>query len=846
MSLDFDIGSALKNLDRLKPEDKQRVIELLDERERLHKVEKAREHFIEFVKLVWPGFIPGPHHYIMAEAFERVAKGECKRLIINMAPRHTKSELTSWLLPAWFLGKFPRKKIIQASNTEALAAGFGRRVRNLISGSADEDDDGNRGISYSEIFPRVELAKDSQSAAGWHTNKGGEYFAIGISGKVTGKGGDVVIIDDPHSEQEARQAETSPEIFDNVYEWYTSGPRQRLQPGGSIIVVMCMTGDTLVLRPDGTETPLAEIKVGDEVATYEHGSITTSRVSGWRSNGVDDIFAVQLRSGKVLKANARHPFLVSFAGERKWVRLEDLTPGMSLVATRAATDPHDLKPNPVFATRVRPGLHIIESTPTRRTTSPATTEKTKAGPAQPAKNTRFTPKGFVLSAIANSTRRLFTRLNKIGRGASSIDTASHRLNTRQWWRSAKAAATSAVSFLLDKILVLTGMGSYVSTTAMTQVGSVACYATTVTSPSGTERRQLFLKAQPSICDVTLDEVVSITPAGREEVFDLEIERTENFIANGVVSHNTRWSKRDLTGQVLKKMASLEEDEYGDRWEVIEFPAILDEDTPEERALWPAFWSLPELRATKAVLPVAKWKAQYQQNPTSEEGAIIKREAWRRWGSDKEECPADHLMSAWNNLEPPPCEFIMMSIDTALKKNERADYSAFTTWGVFKVDDPKTGLPINNLILLSAWKARLEFPELKKKVLQFHTEDQPDTLLIEDKGSGISLIQELRSMGVPVENFSYGRGSKKVSNDKVARANMVADIFASGYVWAPERRFADECIEECAEFPYGDHDDYLDTVVQALLRFRSGGLIRTASDEPDDWDEPRSYRSKRYY
>ena len=547
MSLDFDIGSALKNLDRLKPEDKQRVIELLDERERLHKVEKAREHFIEFVKLVWPGFIPGPHHYIMAEAFERVAKGECKRLIINMAPRHTKSELTSWLLPAWFLGKFPRKKIIQASNTEALAAGFGRRVRNLISGSADEDDDGNRGISYSEIFPRVELAKDSQSAAGWHTNKGGEYFAIGISGKVTGKGGDVVIIDDPHSEQEARQAETSPEIFDSVYEWYTSGPRQRLQPGGSIIVVM-----------------------------------------------------------------------------------------------------------------------------------------------------------------------------------------------------------------------------------------------------------------------------------------------------------TRWSKRDLTGQVMKKMASLEEDDYGDRWEVIEFPAILDEDTPEERALWPAFWSLPELKATKAVLPVSKWKAQYQQNPTSEEGAIIKREAWRRWGSDKEECPADHLMSTWNNLEPPPCEFIMMSIDTALKKNERADYSAFTTWGVFKVDDPKTGLPINNLILLSAWKARLEFPELKKKVLQFHTEDQPDTLLIEDKGSGISLIQELRSMGVPVENFSYGRGSKKVSNDKVARANMVADIFASGYVWAPERRFADECIEECAEFPYGDHDDYLDTVVQALLRFRSGGLIRTASDEPDDWDEPRSYRPKRYY
>jgi len=547
MSLDIDLSSALKNLDRLSPEDKERVVELLDKREHLHKVEQAREHFLEFVKLMWPQFIPGPHHVLMAEAFERVAKGELKRLIINMPPRHTKSELTSWLLPAWFLGKFPRKKIIQSSNTEALAAGFGRRVRNLISGNAEEDEDGNRGLAFSDIFPGVALAKDSQSAAGWHTNRGGEYFAIGISGKVTGKGGDIVIIDDPHSEQEARQAETSPEIFDGVYEWYTSGPRQRLQPGGAIIIVM-----------------------------------------------------------------------------------------------------------------------------------------------------------------------------------------------------------------------------------------------------------------------------------------------------------TRWSKRDLTGQVLKREAALEEGEFGDRWEVIEFPAILDENTENERSLWPNFWRLEELKATRAALPVAKWKAQYQQSPTSEEGAIIKRENWRRWGADDQDCPADHLLSAWNNLNPPPCEFIMMSIDTAMKKNERADYSAFTTWGVFKVDDPKTGLPINNIILLSAWKARLEFPELKKKVQEFYSEDMPDTILIEDKGSGISLIQELRSMGVPVENFSYGRGSKGVSNDKVARANMVADIFASGYVWAPERRFADECIEECAEFPYGDHDDYVDSVVQALLRFRSGGLIRTANDEPDDWDEPRQYRARRYY
>ena len=102
------------------------------------------------------------------------------------------------------------------------------------------------------------------------------------------------------------------------------------------------------------------------------------------------------------------------------------------------------------------------------------------------------------------------------------------------------------------------------------------------------------------------------------------------------------------------------------------------------------------------------------------------------------------------------------------------------------------------------------------------------------------------MDIPVEEFKNSRGSRGVSNDKVARANMVSDIFASGYVWAPERRFADECIEECAEFPYGDHDDYVDSVVQALLRFRSGGLIRTANDADDDWSGQRPRRAKRYY
>lgn len=545
-----EIQFALRNLELLNPDQKAQVLKLVEERDRLGRLNEAREHFLPFVKQVWPDFIPGAHHQIMAEAFERVASGKCTRLIINMPPRHTKSELASWLLPAWFLGKFPRKKIIQASNTEALASGFGRRVRNLIDGEdlGGDDPDANGNSAYQAIFPGIRLAKDSKAAAGWHTNKGGEYFAIGVNGKVTGKGGDIVIIDDPHSEQEAKQAESNPAIFDDVYAWYNSGPRQRLQPGGAIIIVM-----------------------------------------------------------------------------------------------------------------------------------------------------------------------------------------------------------------------------------------------------------------------------------------------------------TRWSKRDLTGKVLAKMQAERDNPDTDKWEVISFPAILDEDTPAERSMWPGFWPLKTLNATKSVLPVSSWSAQYQQNPTSEGAAILKREYWRRWGDDeREKCPGPAHISAWSNGDPPACEYIIGSWDCAATAKERSHPSAYTLWGVFKAEDPDTGKAINHIILLSAYKARMEFPELKRRAKEFYDDDRPDTLLIENKSAGMQLIQEFRAMGLPVESFTgSSRGSRTMSNDKTARANMIADVFASRYVWAPPTRFADEVIEQCASFPAGEEDDLVDSTVQAMLRFREGGLIRTANDEAED-NEPTRFRRKRFY
>lgn len=487
-------------LPSMPPELQQKVGQLLAEARKVGTQEKAQSDFMAYVKYVWPNFINGRHHEKMARAFERVAEGKTKRLIINMPPRHTKSEFASYLLPSWFLGKFPGKKIIQTSHTAELAVGFGRKVRNLV----DSD-------RYKDIFPQVALQADSKAAGRWATNYAGEYFAIGVGGAVTGKGADLLIIDDPHSEQEATLAETNPEIYDKTYEWYTSGPRQRLQPGGAIVVVM-----------------------------------------------------------------------------------------------------------------------------------------------------------------------------------------------------------------------------------------------------------------------------------------------------------TRWSKKDLTGQVLKAAAQ----RSGEEWEVIEFPAIL----PSGNALWPEFWSIRELEALRQELPNGKWMAQYQQEPTSDVSAIVKREWWRVWDKDN----------------PPFCSYTIQSWDTAFLKSERADYSACTTWGVFEHPDD-TGKNQSNIILLNAFKERMEFPELKERAFEEYKYWNPDSMIIEAKAAGSPLIFELRAMGIPVQEFTPSRG-----NDKIARLNAVSDMFASGRVWVPNTHWAEELVEEVASFPSGEHDDLVDSMTQALLRYRQGGFLRLASDEP----EPTRYFKRR--
>tara|TARA_R100000655_G_scaffold51287_2_gene88948 strand:- start:4861 stop:6333 length:1473 start_codon:yes stop_codon:yes gene_type:complete len=489
------------NLQALPEEALKEILALTEAKKRLDLQEEAQERFMSFAHHVYENFIEGRHHRIIAEKLEKVARGEIKRLIVNMPPRHSKSEFASYLMPAWFLGRNPKLKIIQATHNTELAVRFGRKVRDLL------DDP-----QYQEVFPDTKLKEDNKGAGRWQTQAGGEYFAAGVGAAVTGRGADLFVIDDPHSEQDA----LSESAFDHAYEWYTSGPRQRLQPGGSIIIVM-----------------------------------------------------------------------------------------------------------------------------------------------------------------------------------------------------------------------------------------------------------------------------------------------------------TRWGKKDLTGRLLAAQGS---DIMSDQWEVVEFPAIL----PSGSALWPEFWEKDALLGIKASLPVAKWSAQWQQEPTVSEAAIIKREWWQVW--DKEDIPS--------------LDYILQAYDTAFSKKESADYSAITTWGIFKPEEAGA----EHIILLDARRGRWNFPELKEVAYEEHEYWEPDMVIVEAKATGTPLIDELRLRGIPALGFAPGKG-----RDKVTRMHMVAPLFEAGVVWAPdpvEKKFSDEVIEEVTSFPNGDHDDFCDSMTLALMRFRQGGFVSLSGE--DDMNDEYAPRRREYY
>ncbi len=785
------------------------LLAMFDELEERKTVQAAQDDFLAFIAAVDKSYKFGAHLKRLGSLLMDVEENVKNRIAVSMAPRMGKSQMISIYYPAWYLGRHPDHKVIVASHTADLAIVMARKVRNLIQSA-----------EYARIFPNTRIASDAKAAAQWNTTAGGEYFAIGVGGALAGRGAHLIIADDPLSEQDIKAGNTN--SLDTAYEWFSAGLRTRLMPDGKICVLHCLTGDTRVTMADLTEKRIQDVRPGDRVYSYDGGLLKQAKVLGWSKQGLDHIYAVALKSGVIIRGNERHPLLVSQNGVEQWIKIKDLEVGMPLVCV---TNPDALSPTTpevsANTTTTKLGANPQKVLPPLAGVSGAGRLAALRGAMR-----RYSPKGFALrvatklstlsakpGAATTAPKSGVTRISSCSMGLLEMTTTACLPNSPGSAQYVGSLHTMETPPLRGK------SESWLWTTATQLAKSVRSCATHATSWSKSATPQNCSERPLRTLSITLDEIVSVTPDGVEEVYDIQVEGTESFLANGVVSHNTRWHQRDLIGRLLKDSAM---NEGGDNYEAFEFPAILNEGTPEEKSIWPEQWTLESLQQTRASMHhiMWQWYAQYQQNPTAAEAAIIKRD-WIKW---------------WTGETPPPCDFIVQSFDTALTTKQRSDFSVCHTWGVWHNEDDGT----QNVILLNKVKGKYEFPELKVMAHDQYAEWQPDSVIVEAKASGQPLIDEMRRSGIFVQDFSPGKGQ-----DKIARLNAVADMFASGHVWFPETSWAADTVEEILSFPSGLHDDEVDTMTLALQRIRKGGLLRLTTDREDNQDFQRARRAAYY-
>lgn len=675
----------------------------------------------------------------------------------SMTPTHN-STYASVVFPPWYIGRNPKHSIIATSYGSDLAKKFGRKCRSIV-----------RSQEYQNVF-NTTLSGDNSAVDDWSLTNGSQYMSGGILSGITGNRAHGLLIDDP---VRGREDADSDVIRNKTWESYLSDLRSRLAgSNGWIVIIQCMTGDTPVLMADGKEKPLRDIRPGDRVATYEDGKVATSTVRNWVNHGPDKVWTIKMKSGITVKANARHPFLVEKDGKTEWRRTASIKRGTTILRVTKENGPE---------------LSVPQTDV----------------PAPPNARGCACPTTVNIGGRAASDHLRTIMIHTVNRTCA---TAMELIR-----QSMTAFLPSRMAFALFVArrgpTENTGKLPFASIIATTPGKSEDCSATTVIWQSVTEKLKRFFVPPLTTFAIVRDTVDSIAYGDIEDVFDIQVDRTENFIANGLVSHNTRWSEDDLAGRILPEnyegQSGWVTARDGESWYVINMPAQCEREDdllgrkPGEW-LWPDWFTPEHWEQERRTQGPRNWSALFQQRPAPEEGDYFKREWFRYYTT------APDL----NTLR------IYGASDYAVTE----DGGDWTVHGVVGVD------PDDNIYVLDIWRQRTS-PDVWIEAFL----DLCDTYKPEEWGEEAGQIK--RSVGPFIKKrqmerkiWTYRRQYPSSTNKSV-RAQSIRGRAAMNKLYLPRNAtWMEPFLNELLVFPSGRYDDQVDflSLIGRMLDHMSPG------------------------
>jgi predicted phage terminase large subunit-like protein len=819
----------------------------------------ARDDFLVFCHRVDPAFKEGPHHRHMRPLLQDMAgtwsgteeiPEHALRLTVSLAPRFGKSHFVAYLYVAWYLGHNPNHQIMMVTHTAELSESFGKKVRDLIDSPV-----------YQDIFERsVQVSKDKSAAGNWTTSQGGVYLALGVGGNAAGKGADLLIADDlcvapgstvitPYGPKAAGDILVGDKVL--AFEgWVEVIKAVRTQHDETVTI----NGSQMSLGhpvwtfgrgwqyagalnlDDVLQTTSAYDKIKASFRSlYEQTSEAVRRTQARIQHLGHDEAAVQQPQGRKLR-ELRSPWAdrgqalgslraffggygsgphaqthLGSGGQCLGVLSRELQMGGRGDAAEQQNQRRPLRAPRPDALRTAGGAACGAPDGTYDAPAKSSENDTTAGHGVPERLLGAAPRtakefGGLRRCAARLHRFSRKMLLSVGKDCGSVQAAA--LGVLE-----KAAALVGLLVGVCRVAAPVRSGS-AELVCLSVSGSNTFYVDGMLTHNCSEQAVLY--GNPAVAFETAWTYMQVGPMQR-------------LMPGGrMVFIGTRWGKADPIAKAIQN-ARDKRSEGALQWHEINFPATMEVERDGEMqtvSLWPEQWPLQELLAKKAGMRPMFWSAQYMQDPTSDNVALLKREYWQIWPHE----------------DPPEVDTIIQVWDTAHETKNRSDFSACGTFGVFF----NTETNRNEMILLNAIRDRWEFPELKLRAREQAAEWKPDHLLIEKKAAGAPLIQELRRMDLFVEEYSPSRGKVGHSNDKYARVNSITPIFEDGCVWMPDTKWARDVREECADFPSGEHDDYVDVVSMACMRFRQGGYLRLSDDADDEDNEPTSPRIAAYY